>query len=53
MSRRTAPVGAPVTLALAALLATAGPAAGQTIEYDEVAMLPGPADLVELDGRRA
>ena len=53
MNGRTAPVGAPVALALAVCLATTGPAAGQTVEYDEVAMLPGPADLVELDGRRA
>ena len=53
MSGRAARVGAPVALALAALLASAGPAAGQAVEYDEVARLPGPVDLVKLDGRRA
>ena len=40
-------------LAAVACLACAAAATGQTVEYDEVARLPGPVDLVKLDGRRA
>ena len=34
-------------------LAAGGGAAGQTVEFDQLTVLPGPADLVELQGRRA
>ena len=40
------------SIAAAWLLAAAG-AAGQDLEFDQVGVLPGPVDLVELDGRRA
>ena len=49
----SAPVRALAGCVAAAWLAAAAPAAGQALEYDAIATLPGPADLVELDGRRA
>ena len=53
MSTSTVPGRALATLIAAVWLAAAGPAAGQTLEFDEIAMLPGPVDLVELSGGRA
>ena len=53
MKGNAAPVRVLAAVVAAGWLAAAAPAAGQTVEYDEVAVLPGPADLVELDGRRA
>ena len=40
-------------LAATLWLAAGGGAAGQDVEFNQVAVLPGPADLVELNGRRA
>ena len=34
-------------------LAAAGTAIAQDVEFEQVALLPGPADLVKIDGRRA
>ena len=52
MSTSTAPGGELAALVTAVWLAAAGPAVGQTLEFDEIAMLPGPVDLVELDAGR-
>ena len=40
-------------LATTLWLAAGGGAAAQDVEFNQVAVLPGPADLVELNGRRA
>ena len=52
MSTRTTQGGALAVRLAAVWLAAAGPAVGQTLEFDEIAMLPGPVDLVELDAGR-
>ena len=49
-STSTAPGRAQAALLAAVWLAAAGPAVGQTLEFDDIAMLPGPVDLVELNG---
>ena len=53
MTGRGTWVGATALLAATLWLAATGAAAGQDVEFDQVAVLPGPADLVELNGRRA
>ena len=53
MAGRRARGGAALLPALALWLAAGGGAAGQDVEFSQVAVLPEPADLVELDGRRA
>ena len=53
MSGSAAPIRAPAGLVALLWLAAAGAAAGQTVEFEEIATLPGPVDLVELDGGRA
>ena len=53
MTRRRAGGGAAALLVVPLWLAAGGGAAGQDVEFDQVAVLPGPADLVELNGRRA
>ncbi len=54
MTRRGTTAGVALLLTLEwCLLAAPAPARAQTLEFEEVALLPGPADLVEADGRRA
>ena len=53
MAGRRAEAGAMALLAATLWLAAGGGAAGQEVEFNQVAVLPGPADLVELNGRRA
>ena len=50
---RRAGIVATALLAVPLWLAAGGRAAGQDVEFNQVAVLPGPADLVEFDGRRA
>ena len=53
MAGRRAGAGVVALLAATLWLAAGGGAAGQDVEFNQVAVLPGPADLVELNGRRA
>ena len=53
MTGRRAGGVATTLLAVPLWLAAGGGAAGQTVEFDQLAVLPGPADLVELNGGRA
>ncbi len=54
MTRRGTTSGVMLLLGLGwCLLAAPAPAAAQRLEFEEVALLPGPADLIEASGGRA